>query len=463
MMIPLMLVLFITNLDQTIVAASLTTIGKELHGLSSVQWMATAYLLTSAITTLLFGKLGDMYGRKHIFQISLVIFLIGSILCGAAQNIVMIITFRALQGIGGGGLNSLSQAIVGDIVPPSKRSKYLAYSGIMAVFALVVGPFLGGLFSDTISWRWIFYINVPIGVLAFFMIAFLLQLPKPMSSGEADIAGGILAAVTSTVILLFLTLGGNQYTWQSAPIIGLGIASIFGLILYILIERKATEPITPSHLFKSSAFNIASLQFLFSNMVLFVGMMFVPMYLQSIFRLSAFKSGLMIIPQLLGLVATAGVSGLLIARNGKYKIYLIVGAILTGAGTLFLGLTSQNTSLSFVMLAMIAFGAGEGILGLVCLLTGQNAVEYRFLGVATGTLNFFKYLGGAFGTAIFGAILNTGLAKAKTLSAQAIAYRRVFLLCTSIMLVTAILGIIIKEKPLSNEIQKIAEGKVKAL
>lgn len=456
MMIPLMLVLFITNLDQTIVAASMTTIGKELHGLSSVQWMATAYLLTSAVTTLLFGKLGDMYGRKHIFQISLVIFLIGSILCGAAQNIVTIIVCRALQGIGGGGLNSLSQAIVGDIVPPSKRSKYLAYSGIMAVFALVVGPFLGGLFSDTISWRWIFYINIPIGVLAFFMIAFQLRLPKPMQNGNADFAGGILAAMTSTVILLFLTLGGNQYAWQSAPIIGLGVASILGLILYILIERKAIEPITPLHLFQSGMFDSVSIQFLFSNMVLFVGMMFVPMYLQSIFRLSAFQSGLMMIPQLLGLVATVGVSGLLIARTGKYKVYLIAGGILTGVGTLFLGFTSQNASLLFIVLAMIVFGAGEGLLGLVCLLTGQNAVEYRFLGVATGALNFFKYLGGSFGTAIFGALLNAGLAKAKSLPAQVAAYQRIFFLCTIFMSVTTILGILIKEKPLSNEIQEKA-------
>ncbi|MCZ2491411.1 MDR family MFS transporter [Dellaglioa carnosa] len=462
LLIPLMLVLFISTLDQTIVATALPTIGKDLGDTQYISWVATAFLLTSAITTLLFGKIGDMYGRKGIFQFSIIVFLIGSILSGASQNMVMLILFRAIQGIGAGGLNSLVMAIIGDIVPPLQRSKYMAYTGAISMLALVAGPFLGGALVEHVSWQWIFYINVPIGLLALIMAAWKLDLPKPTAHGQVDITGGILAAVVTATLLLVITWGGEKYTWNSTQIISLIIVTGLGMLAYIFTEIHAASPITPLHMFKSGTFVISAIQFMFATLALFVGMLFIPMFLQYMLHYSATKAGLMIIPMMIGLIMTTAVSGAAISKTGKYKIYPIIGAAITGAAMFGLSTISIHTSMWFIGTMMVVAGGGIGFMIQVALLAGQNAVSYKFLGTATGTLNFFKSIGGAFGTALFGVIYSNASKGVTTTMGSVHAFDAVFMWVIPFMIISVILGLVMTEKPLSAEMEKIASGEEEA-
>ncbi|MEV6868484.1 MDR family MFS transporter [Streptosporangium subroseum] len=460
-LVPLMLVLFISNLDQTIVATALPTIGKELGGTDQISWVASAYLLTSAVTTLLFGKLGDMFGRKQIFLLSIVIFLIGSVLAAVSGSMLWLIVFRAFQGLGGGGLNSLVMAIVGDIVPARQRSRYQAYTGIVATLALIAGPFLGGLFADTISWRWIFLINIPIGVFAIAMVALRVHLPRRTGRrGRVDVAGGLLAAVVTTTILLFTTLGGAGHAWDSPLILSLIGVSVAGLLAYILVEGRAAEPITPLSLFRSNIFTISSIQFGFASLVLFVAMLYVPLFLQTVQGYSAFAAGLFLIPMLLGLVAATAIAGPFIAKTGRYKIYPVIGSALTGLSMWAVGSVTHGTSAWAIIVPLTFASAGIGFMIQVALLAGQNAVEYRHLGTATGALNFFKSIGGAFGAAIFGALLTGTMGSSPTLISTVDAFQTVFLWSVPFMIVSFALALLMREKPLSEEMLEVAEGKV---
>jgi len=460
-LVPLMLVLFISNLDQTIVATALPTIGKELGGTDQISWVASAYLLTSAVTTLLFGKLGDMFGRKRIFLVSIVVFLIGSVLAAASGNMLWLITFRAFQGIGGGGLNSLVMAIVGDIVPARQRSRYQAYTGIVATLALIAGPFLGGLFADTVSWRWIFYINIPIGAFAIIMIALRVHLPRRTGPrGRVDVAGGLLAAMVTTTVLLFTTLGGPGHSWDSPLILGLAGVSVAGLAAYILVERRASEPITPLSLFRSGIFTISSIQFGFASLVLFVAMLYVPLFLQTVQGYSAFVAGLFLIPMLLGLVVATAIAGPFITRTGRYKIYPVIGSALAGLSMWAVSLAAQETPAWAIIVPLTLAGAGIGFMIQVALLAGQNAVEHRHLGTATGALNFFKSIGGAFGAAIFGAILTTAMGSHPTPLSTLHAFQTVFLWSAPFMIASFVLALVMREKPLSEEMIEVAEGRV---
>jgi EmrB/QacA subfamily drug resistance transporter len=460
-LLPLMLVLFISNLDQTIVATALPSIGRDLHAVTGAPWVATAYLLTSAITTLLFGKLGDMYGRKPIFMISIAVFLIGSAACGAATSMLALVLFRGLQGIGGGGLNSLVQAILGDVVPARQRSRYQAYVGIVATVALIAGPFLGGLFAQDLSWRWIFYINLPVGIAALAAVAARLQLPRPAvpaRSGRVDIAGGLLATVLTTAVLLGATWGGTTYGWTSAPVLALVAVSVAALGAYLVTEHRAAEPITPLHLFRNSIFTISSAQFLLVTMVLFVALLYVPEFLQAVQHRSAFAAGLFDIPLLVGLVLATALAGPRIARTGRYKLYPVIGSVLTGASMSALSLAGPHTSALAIIGPLVTAGAGIGFGVQVALLAGQNAVEHRYLGVATGALNFFKSIGGALGAAVFGAVLAAGLGAAPAAAAYVPAFDGVFRWTVPFMGLALILALVMREKPLSQDMIEVAQG-----
>jgi EmrB/QacA subfamily drug resistance transporter len=460
LLVPLMMVLFISTLDQTIVATTIPTIGRAFGDVSSAPWIATAYLLTSAVTTLIFGKLGDMYGRKKIFQFSVVVFLVGSALCGLAPSMAALIGFRALQGIGGGGLNSLVQAIVGDLIPARRRAKYQAYLGIVATLGIIAGPLLGGLFADDLSWRWIFFVNLPIGVVALVVIAARLQLPTRRSERSVDYLGALLATVFTTAILLASVWGGATFGWMSAPILGLIALGVAGLIAFVICERRAAEPITPPRLFSSSIFTISTALFFLSTMVLFVGMLYVPSFMQAVHRYSAFDAGLFLIPLIVGLIAAAAISGTRISRTGRYKRYPIAGSVLAGAGMGALALVTPATPVWLLAVLLVVVGVGLGFFVQVALLAGQNAVDGRDLGVATGALNFSKTLGGAFGAAIFGAILVAQLGGARTVSAVAGGYGTVFFWCVPAMGVAFVLSLALREKPLSEQMIAVAAGEV---
>ncbi len=473
LMIPLMLVLFISNLDATVVATAIPSIGRSLHDLAGAPWIATAYLLTSAVTTLVLGKLGDLYGRKPVFQFSIAVFLAGSALSGLASGMVWLILFRGLQGIGGGGLNSLVMAIIGDVVPARQRSKYQALLGIVATLALIAGPLAGGLFSEDLSWRWIFYINIPVGLAALVAVAAFLHLPAPPAAApvdgtapvdgprrsagprRVDGAGAALATVFTTAALLAATWGGTSYAWGSPLIltlIGVSVASLAG---YLTAERRAAEPLTPLSLFRSPVFSISVVQFLLATMVLFVAMLYVPSFLQTVQHKPPFTAGLYVIPLLVGLVAATAVAGPVIARTGRYKIYPVIGAVLTGASMGALSLAGANSGALAIVVPLVFAGAGIGLFVQVALLAGQNAVEHRHLGTATGALNFFKSIGGACGAALFGALLTHGLSAGHPVSA----YQAVFAWTIPFMAVAFILAMLMPEKPLSDEMIDVAAGK----
>jgi EmrB/QacA subfamily drug resistance transporter len=407
----LILGMFLSALDQTIVSTAIKTIGNDLDGLSAQAWVTTAFLITSTIAAPLFGKLSDMYGRKPFFMMSIVIFVLGSALCGLAQSMYELAAFRALQGIGAGGIMPLALAVIGDIIPPRERARYQGY--MMAVFAsaTVLGPVLGGLFSGAHSvlgvagWRWIFYINVPIAALALVVIARVLKLDHVRRERRIDWLGSVLLAV-GLVPLLIVAEQGQSWGWGSVGAFVCYVVGAVGLLSFVLVERRlGDDALLPLHLFKSPTFSVASVQVTLIGMAMFGGMSVIPLYLQIVKDASPTSAGLLILPLVLGMMSASLVSGQITSRTGRYKIFPIVGSILMVIG---MGLMTQlgvDTPLWQTDIYMLIFGAGLGLNMQSLVLAMQNSVEAKDMGVASSSSSFFRSLGGTLGTAIFLSIL----------------------------------------------------------
>jgi EmrB/QacA subfamily drug resistance transporter len=405
----LMLAMLLAALDQTIVSTALPRIASDLHGLSKYSWVATAYLLTSAVATPLYGKISDMFGRKKVFQSAIIIFLIGSVLCGASQSINQLIVFRGLQGIGAGGLMTLVFAIIGDIVPPRQRGKYQGYFGAVFAVSSVIGPLLGGFFTDQLSWRWVFYINLPVGALALLAIATRLHLPVKRTEHRVDYAGAGLLTVSVVTLLLATVWGGVDYPWGSSQIIGLFAASAIGALLFIWREGQAAEPILPLRLFKNKIFTVTTLLSLVVGIVMFGALIFLPQYQQIVRGDSATKSGLMLLPLIGGLMIASLGSGRIISKIGRYRIFPIIGTtLITFAFWLFSHITATTPRFE-LGLWMVVLGLGIGQVMPVLTLAVQNAVERKDLGTGTSSVVFFRTIGSALGAAMFGAILSNRL------------------------------------------------------
>lgn len=403
--VALMLAMLLAALDQTIVATALPTIASDLHGLSKYSWVATAYLLTSAVATPLYGKISDMFGRKKIFQIAIGMFLLGSVLCGAAQTMNQLIVFRGIQGIGGGGLMTLALAIVGDVVPPRQRGKYQGYfSGVFAISS-VAGPLLGGLFTDHLNWRWIFYINLPLGLLAMAAVATRLHLPVRKSPHKVDYLGASLLATAVVTLLLATIWGGIDYPWGSATIIGLFATSGISTLLFLWREKFAKEPIIPLRLFRSHIFSVASLLSFLVGIVMFGALIFLPEYQQIVRGDSATKSGLMLLPLVAGIMIASVGSGRLITKTGKYRRYPIAGTALISIAFWLFSHIAVDTSRVVLSVWMLVLGLGLGLVMPVLTIAVQNAVDRKDLGTATSAVTFFRSIGSSLGAAIFGAIL----------------------------------------------------------
>jgi EmrB/QacA subfamily drug resistance transporter len=406
----LMLGMFLAALDQTIVSTALPTIVGELGGLNHLSWVVTSYLLASTISTPLYGKLGDMRGRKPVFQAAILIFLAGSMLAGLSQSMAQLIGFRALQGIGAGGLMVGAQAIIADIVPPRERGRYMGLIGAVFAVASVAGPLLGGFLVDNLSWRWIFYVNMPVGALAVAIVALRLHLPSRPTQHRIDYLGAALLAGGVAALILLTTWGGNQYAWGSATIVGLGITGAALLGAFVWWEGRAAEPILPLALFRSRVFSVANAMGFTIGMAMFGAIVFIPLYLQLVYGASPTSSGLRLLPLMAGLLVAAIASGRAISRIGRYKAFPIAGTAILVGGMYLLSLLGVGTAPWLASLYMLVVGVGIGLVMQVLVLVVQNDVQPQEIGVATSTATFFRSVGGSFGVAIFGTIFASRLA-----------------------------------------------------
>jgi EmrB/QacA subfamily drug resistance transporter len=405
----LMLGMLLAALDQTIVATALPTIVGDLGGLNHLAWVVTAYILASTISTPLYGKLGDLYGRKRLFQIAIVIFLIGSALCGLSQNMGELIGFRALQGLGAGGLMVGALAIIGDVVSPRERGQYQGYMGGVFAVASVIGPLIGGFLVDSLSWRWVFYVNIPVGVLALAVIAVVLHQPTVRRPHRIDYEGAALLAIGAGLLTLALTWGGTQYPWGSAEIVGLFAGGAVAIAVFAFQERRAVEPIIPPHLFRNGIFNASVAMSFLVALAMFGAIIYLPLFLQVVHAITPTSSGLRLLPLMAGLLTASILSGRTISRIGRYRPFPIAGAASMSVGLWLLSRIGVSTSYLYLALAMAVLGVGMGMVMPVLVLAVQNAVDPRDLGTATSSTAFFRSIGGSFGVAIFGAIFSNRL------------------------------------------------------
>jgi len=400
----LLLGMLLAALDQTIVATALPTIAGDLHGLSHLSWVVTAYLLASTVSTPLWGKLGDMYGRKTFFQAAIVIFLVGSALSGFAHSMIELIAFRAVQGLGGGGLIVGAQTIVGDVVAPRERGRYQGIFGATFGVASVLGPLIGGFFVDNLSWRWVFYINLPIGVAALAVTASVLPSRLSKARHVIDYAGTVLIGAAATCLVLLTSLGGTTYAWGSFPIILLAVLAVVCVAGFVAVERRAEEPVLPLHLFANRVFTSTSVIGFAVGFAMFGALAYLPQYMQVVRGVSPTLSGLRLLPMMLGLLLTSIGTGQLVSRWGRYKIFPVVGTAVMTFGLYLLSLMGTATSFWLVSLYLFVLGVGIGASMQVLVIAVQNAVDYSDLGAGTSGATFFRSIGGSFGTAVFGAI-----------------------------------------------------------
>ena len=394
----LLLGMFLAALDQTIVGTALPTIVNSLHGLNHLSWVVTAYLLTSTISTPLYGKLSDQFGRKGIFQFAIVVFLVGSALAGLSQNMAQLIAFRGIQGLGAGGLMAMAMTIIADVVSPRERGRYQGYFGATFALSSIAGPLLGGVFTTYLSWRWIFYINLPIGILALVVTSAVLKLPFRRQSHRIDFLGAGLMMVGVTAALLVTVWGGTQYRWGSPVIVVLALTSAAFIGTFVVWEHYAAEPILPPSLFRIGVFRTASTVSFLLSMVMFGAIIYLPLYLQLVDGVSIVVSGLLMVPLMLGLLTSSIVSGQIVTRTGRYKPMPIIGSVLVIVGMVLLSRLGLHTPHLTMSLYVIVLGAGMGMTMQIMVLATQNAVPTDSIGTGTAAVTFFRSLGGAFGT-----------------------------------------------------------------
>jgi EmrB/QacA subfamily drug resistance transporter len=400
----LLLTLMLAMLDQLIVSTALPRIVGDLGGVTHLSWVVTAYVLAATITTPLYGKLGDLYGRKRLLMAAIIIFLAGSALSGLAHSMDQLIAFRAVQGLGAGGLMVGAIATIGDLVSPRERGQYMGYMMAAMMLAMIAGPLLGGYITDSLSWRWIFYINMPVGGAALLYLAATLHLPRLRVPHRIDYLGAGVLAVAATSIVLLTTWGGSQYAWGSRMIVGLGALAVIATVAFLMIEARAAEPVLPLHVFRNRNFSLAIGMSFLLGLAMFGALTFLPIYQQTVQHLSATGSGLMLIPMMLGSTVTSLIAGQVTTRTGRYKVLPIVGAAIMAVGMFLLTGLGVDTTRLTSGLYFLVLGIGMGFLMQITTLIVQNSVPSADMGVASSSRTFFQQIGGSIGVALFGAI-----------------------------------------------------------
>ena len=487
----LVLGMLLAALDSTIVSTALPTIVGELGGLARLSWVVTAYHLAQTVVTPLYGKLGDLYGRKGILQSAIVLFLAGSALCGLSRNMTQLIVFRAIQGLGGGGLTVTTQAVVGDIVPPRERGRYQGIFGAVFGLASIAGPLLGGYFTTHLSWRWIFYVNLPLGIVALVVIAATLPSTAERRRPAIDYAGTALLAIALSAIVLVSDVSGTSRPMTSPAMLAVIAVAAITLVAFVFVERRAREPVLPLRLFANPTFALTSAVGLIVGFALFGSVTYLPLFLQVVKGDSPTGSGLQMLPMMGGMLLTSIASGQLISRTGRYKFFPIVGTLVMAGGLYLLSRMSEGTTTLGASLTMLVLGLGLGLVMQVLVIAVQNAVDYRDLGVATSGATLFRLVGGSLGTAVLGAIFAARLAnelgrvlpksarvsgagalnpetmgqlsptlRAIYVEAFTVSLGTVFVVATAVALVGFVLTWLVPERPLRQTVAAASVGEV---
>lgn len=415
----LVIAMLLAQLDNMIVAPALPTIVGDLGGLEHLAWVTTGYILATTIATPIWGKLGDLYGRRITFVSSVAVFLIGSVLCGMAQNMAELVAFRAVQGIGAGGLMVGVLSIIGVMIPPRDRSKYQGIMMAVMPVAMIGGPLVGGFITDHLNWRWAFYVNLPLGLIALVVCWITLaKLPRGTGHARIDWLGTALLTVWITALVLITTWGGTEYDWASPQILGLIALTVAGLVAFITVQRRVAEPIMPLRVFASRNFTLAGVIAFISGFALFGAIGFLPQYQQFVQGASATNSGLLLMPMMIAVMVVSVGSGIIISRTGRYRIFPIIGAVLVATGMFLFSTVDTGTSQTVTALYMVVLGAGMGAIMQTSTLIAQNSLEPRDMGAGTGASTFLRNMGGSLGVSILGAIYTHHLTASLTDSAS---------------------------------------------